>query len=342
MSIDISPVTDADAWRRYVDQSPGAGPFHQHGALVAMAEHTGATPHLLAGFKGQEPVGLFPVFELAVGPFATAFSPPPDLRVPYLGPAFLNMEKLKSRKADRRRRRFLDGCLDYIAETIAPRYTHVRTDRRYSDTRPFKYRDWQVTPNYTYAVALDADREDLLMRMSSDARRNVRNTDTDRYTIEEGETDDALRILEQVRARYAAQDIEYRIEGEFVRDLIDRTPEGVVRPYACRVDGEFVGGILALEDGDTIYRWQGGVKTDVDLPVNDLLDWHLVTEGLDRGLDWYDLVGAEDPRINEYKSKFAPQLQTYYSLTDSGRVTGTLAGAYDRLRSVGPFGLPTK
>jgi hypothetical protein len=337
MSIDISLITEADTWDRYVDQSPGTGPFHHHGALVTLADHSGATPHLLAGFKGQEPVGVFPVFELAVGPIATAFSPPPDLRVPYLGPAVLNMAKLKSRKADRRRRRFIEGCLDYIADTIAPRYTHVRTDRRYRDTRPFKYRDWQVTPNYTYAVALDAPPEDLLMRMSSDARRNVRNTDGDRYTIAEGGPDDAIRILDQVRARYAAQDIEYRIDEAFVRELIDRTPAGVVRPYACRVDGEFAGGILALEDEDTIYRRQGGVKTDVDLPVNDLLDWHLVTEGVERGLDWYDLVGAEDPRINEYKSKFAPELQTYYSLTDSGRVTGALAGAYDRLRNAGPF-----
>lgn len=76
-----------------------------------------------------------------------------------------------------------------------------------------------------------------------------------------------------------------------------------------RTDGEFVGGIVVLDDGDRVYRWQGGVRVDgYDFPANDLLDWHVMTDALDRGVAEYDLVGADNERISEYKAKFGPVL----------------------------------
>ncbi|MDF9745971.1 lipid II:glycine glycyltransferase FemX [Natrinema salsiterrestre] len=336
MSIDVHIATgdDLERWNGYVERSPQGTLWHELEALRVQADHAGAALHPLIGFKGQEPVGLFPVFEIRKQLVTTAFSPPPRLRVPYLGPAFLNMGKLKQRKRERRRQRFLDGCFEWISAELNPRYGHVRTATAVDDSRPFKWNEYDATPEYTYAVDLSKDKDDLLMSFSSDARSNIRNADEDAYEIAVGGPEEIRQIHDQVENRYESQGISFGVPVEFVLDLADRSPNGHVRPYNLTVDGEFVGGILALEYGDTTGRWLGGVRTDadVDLPTNDLLDWAIMSDGIDRGLETYDLVGADTRRINRYKAKFNPELETYYGLEYGSWGMRTVASLYDSVK----------
>jgi hypothetical protein len=335
MSIDVRRADDDDlaTWDDRVERARHGTAFHRRGALDVLADHAGATVHHLVGYKGQEPVGLFPVFELSKGPISGAFSPPPDLRVPYLGPALLNMDKLKQRKAERRFRRFVDGCFEWLRGEVNPWYLHVRTDHGFADVRPFKWNDCTVTPTYTYVVDLTPGPEDLLMRFSSDARSNVREGREADVDVAERGPEAIDRIVDQVRARYEAQDIAYHVSADFVADLHEALPAGELRPYTCRADGEFVGGMLVVEHGDAVARWQGGVKTDAtDLPVNDLLDWQVMTDAMDRGVTAYDLVGAENRRISGYKSKFAPDLSPFYTVEGGPRPMRFAASLHDRLQ----------
>jgi len=320
-----------DSWNDYVERSPQCRAFHRLEALEAQAEHSGARLRPLVGYKGEEPVGVFPAFVLRKGPIPTVFSPPPSLRVSYLGPGFLNTGKLKPRKAERRRRRFLEGCLEWFDGEAGPWYVHVRTSAAFDDARPFQWAGCDVTPNYTYHVDLDRTEEELLASFSRDARANVTGAHGANYEIDVGGPDAVRRIHDQVRERYRSQGETFGVPAAFVTDLYDALPEGALRPYVLRVEGEFVGGILALEQGETVSRWQGGVRTDVDLPVNDLLDWRIMADALDRGAGRYDLVGADNPRINRYKSKFAPELRTFYRIEDGPAPVVRAAHLYDRL-----------
>lgn len=338
MSIEVreSTASETDTWNSYVEQSPHANLFHRREALDVLARHTDSPVHTLVGYKGQEPVGIFPVFEIEKGPITTAFSPPPDLRVPYLGPALLNMDKLKQRKAERRHRSFLDGCFEWLDERLTPRYVHLRLDGVYPDLRPLKWAGFEVTPAYTYHVDLTPDEEDLLLTFSSDARSNVRDgRDDDAVTVTEGDRDAISFILQQVRDRYESQGIAFHLPTELVEDLYDDCPDGAIRPYVCEVDGRRVGGILAYEFGDRIARWQGGVRTDVDVDVavNDVLDWTVMRTAKARGVSTYDLVGAENERINTYKAKFNPELRPYYSVERGSTAVNVAAHVYKRLRA---------
>jgi hypothetical protein len=334
MSVEIrvcDPRADASEWNRYVERSDGTNPFFRAEALRLQADDTGSTPHLLAGFKGQEPVGLFPVFEYTRGPVAGAFSPAPHSWTAYLGPALLNVGKLKQRKADRRIKRFLEGCLEWIDEEISPLYSKFVTGE-FDDVRPFVWNDFDIEPGYTYVVDLDGTEDELLQGFSSDARSNIRNADDEEYAIEEGDTDDVERIVDRVRERYESQGQPFGLSADFAQSLYETLPDGAIRPYVCRVDGEFLGGILVVESDRTRYRWQGGVKPDVDVAINDLLDWHVMRDGLRDGIDEYDLVGAGVPSINRYKAKFNPRLATTYEITDGAFGIDFLVDRYQKHR----------
>lgn len=334
MSVDVTtldPQTDADEWNRYVERSDETNPFYRAEALELQAADTGTDVHLLAGFKGQEAVGLFPVFEYRKGPATAVFSPAPFSWSCYLGPALLNVSKLKQRKADRRTKRFVEGCLEWIGEELSPLYTKFTTGE-FDDVRPFVWNGYDVQPGYTYVVDLEGGEDDLMKRFSSDARSNIRNADEDEYVIEVGDGDDVEGIIEQVQARYESQDRPFHLGTEYARSMYETLPEGCIQPYACRVDGEFAGGILVLESETTRYRWQGGVKpdTDVDVSINDLLDWHVMRDGLEDGLERYDLVGAGVPSINRYKAKFNPRLETQYTITSGSFGLDVLVDGYQK------------
>lgn len=332
MGIDIRTAAaadiDDDRWDRLVHSSSQGTFFHQAAALELQAEHYGdATLHRLVGMKGQEPVGLFPVFEIQKGPITAVFSPTPDLWVPTMGPVLVNVDKLSQRKVESRLEGFIDGCLRYFHDEIGAQYVHVRTDDAFTDLRPFQWNDCDVVPQYTYVVDLERDRDELLGSFSRDARSNIRTGEEagDRVTIAEEGAEGAALILDRVRARYEEQELPFNIPSQFGVDLYNELPEGQLRPYVCRVDGAFAGGIIAVDYGDTVFRWVGGAKPegDVDLPINDLLDWHVMTDAMERGRTTYDLVGAGNPRTNSYKSKFGPELRAFATI-DGGTRTGRL------------------
>ncbi|RRJ30731.1 lipid II:glycine glycyltransferase FemX [Halocatena pleomorpha] len=330
MTIEIDVFEDdrADEWNRYVDQSPIATPFHRYGVLDLLATEVGAQVHTLVGFKGQEPIGVLPVFEQTKGPFRLVVSPP-ELEVFTLGPAFLNIEKLKQRKRERRQKRFVESCLDWISTEVDPDYIDIRTVVQYDDSRPFIWRGYDVSPSYTYVLDLSPDKEEILMGFSRDARSTIRDGDAvtgDAPVIGQAGTAGIEPIIERIRTRHTEQGESYSLTPRFVQQLYDQLPDGMMRVYAVRVADDIVGGLITLEHDTTIYRWQGGAKTDGSLPANDILDWRIMCDAKDRNITRYDLVGANNPRLCRYKSKFNPTPKQYHVITRRTRLMQAAVG----------------
>jgi len=331
MSVDITTVDD-EQYNDIVTAAPAATPFHRAEALDVFADHADADLHRLVGFKGQEPVGVFPVYEVTKGPATVAASPPPGLKLPYLGPVMVNTDKLKRRKRDRRHRRFVDAALDWVDGELSPSLVNLRTAVGYDDVRPYQWRDYEVEPRYTYVVDLDTTAEDLLSRFSSDLRSRVRDDYDTSYEVVEAGPAAIDTIVAVTRDRHREQGESFPITAEFVRDLADALPPGTVRPYVCRVDGEVVGGLVDVEDDTSAGAWIASGKTDAPVPVNDLLEWQVCVDGIERGLERLDLMGANHERIYTYKAKFAPDLVPYFSLQTGSVGMNTVAKVYEKLR----------
>lgn len=345
-NIDVRNVTDneRDDWNRCIDQSPHATPFHRFEALEILESYSDTELHPLLGYNGAEPIGVFPVFETQSGASTVIRSPPHLLESLPLGPALAGLGGMSTRKADRYRASFVSNCLDHVEERIAPDLVHVRTPVGYDDARPFRWSGLEVEPFFTYVVDLTPGPEEIMAGFSRDARSNIRGADESRYAIEAGDVADVEFIFEQLRERHAEQDKEYRIVPGFMPALFETLDD--VRAYVCTVDGERASGLITLESDDVIYRWQGGARTDVDLPTSDLLDWHVMRDAAERGVAGYDLVGANDRRLCAYKSKFGPELRTYYNVRQRGglnAVATDLRRTFNTVRDVlGETDLPVR
>ncbi|WP_312910713.1 lipid II:glycine glycyltransferase FemX [Natronosalvus caseinilyticus] len=333
MTIDVSPVDDPDEWNSLVEQSPHRTPFHRYEALEVMEDYAG-TLYPYVGYKGNQPVGLFPVFSNSKGPVQTAYSPPTGLRVNYLGPILLNQDSLKERKALRRHNRFVASVDEAIRDTIGPAYIYVQTATEYGDPRPFFWNEYAARkPYFTYAVDLTPSEEDLLMTFSSDLRQNIRNTPDDSYEITETNGAEIPAIIDGLRKRHD----EYAAPPAFFSALYGALPDGLMRVYRFDADGELVGGQITLEDDRTLVTWQGVSNRDHSVPVMDLMLWHVICQARDRGLERLDHGGANLYGLSEYKAKFAPEVRMYHRLSWSSPLAAVYSGfktnIVDNLRS---------
>ena len=330
--------SDREQWNSIVERSPHGTLLHRYEALEVLATHSNTRLHPLIGYVGEEPIGVFPLFELSKGPLTAVFSPPPDLKVHHLGPALVNFEKLKRRKADKRNQRFIESCLDVVSG-LDSQYTNVRTDVRYTDVRPFAWNGFDVTTRYTYVIDLTLGADELLARFNSEARSNIRREYDVDYEIREGNADAIPRIIDHVKARHEEKGKTFPVTTAFVKDLYERLPAGTIRPYVCTVDGQFAGGHVVFNYGDTVFTWVGAAKHDVPIPVNDLLEWRVISDGIEGGLRRYDLAGANNPHLCTYKAKFAPDIERYQEMRKTPPGMDFLTGMYGRVRNHRPSSL---
>jgi hypothetical protein len=310
MTVDVTEATQADrqSWNRFVERAPYATPFHRLEALETLSEESDTTLHLLVGREGQEVTGILPLFEGTVGPFSSVRCPPTELDVPYLGPALLNFENLSRRKAEIRNHQFVEQCLDWVDDRIDPDHVDIRTVDRYQDVRPFIWSDLTVTPAYTYVLDLEPGPDDILSQFSRSTRRYIRSADEDAYSVADEGASGIEYAVRQYHKRYESAGVTVSL----CKRLYEALPDGCVRPYILSVDGEPVGARLTVELNDTIYAWVSAANVNVDFPVNELIEWHVIRDAAERGLSRYDFVGGMVPSLCRYKSQFAPEPRTLY------------------------------
>ena len=315
MSIDVRKIApQSDEYKRCIDRSPQSTIFHDSDFLKLMAKHSDTELTILAGFKGQEPVGVFPFYREKKWMMNIVYSPPPGCGVAYLGPVLLNFEKLKRRKVERRHKAFVEGCIQWINDEISPEYVRVRTTTDYNDSRPFQWKNTKSSPRYTYGLNLNSDEEEIKQSFSKSLRRYLDPDGDQSIEVNVGGEKEIEFVYGQINARYEAQDKTYPLTESFVKDVYDVLPSERVQPYVGRVEGELTAGIITLEDESASYFWQGGGKPDTEYPINDLLHWQIIRDSIESDLDYYDLYGANTERICKYKAKFNSSLQEYYEL----------------------------
>lgn len=309
--------------------------FHHADALEVINRYATGDLHLFGGYRGEELVGLLPVFVRQKW-FATAVvSPPPGMYIPRLGP-LLMPNSPKRRKRERLNRQFTAEVLARFDADDPFTLFGMICSQAYADPRPFVWEGLDVEPRFSYAVPLTgSSADDVLSSFSRSLRREIREGEELSVRVETGGVDAAHEVHATMKARYEEQDAEFPVSWEFTRDLVralgDRSRVYVVRDES----GAIVGGIIVLYSNDTAYFWQGGTRAEYEgVNVNSLLHWRIIEDAITDDtlptLERYELGDADSERLARYKSKFNPTLAPSYKI-QSGKLAELAQKAYYRL-----------
>jgi len=328
---------DMDEWADILP-AEGIEVFHTPAALSVLGDHVAGDLQLFAGYKGDRPVGLMPVVVDDRLLSTVVVSPPPGKNVPRLGPITMPTSP-KRRKQERVNRRFTSGVLDEIENGNPLELFRMVCHVRYTDPRPFVWRDFDVSTKFTYLLdCADREPDDVLGSFSKSLRRDIRDADELEITVNREGIGAAREVYERTRERYREQGRGFPLPWPFVEDLVSAlADENRARVYTIRdPDGELLTGITVLYSNETAYFWQGGTRTVYeDVGLNSYLHWHIIrdimTDPPRESVHQYDLMGANTERLCRYKSKFAAALVPYFVVESGGRTMSLAKRTYSAL-----------
>jgi hypothetical protein len=333
--------TTLDEWASLLPET-GIEPFHDPAALRVLDSHAAGELRPLAGYRGEQPVALFPAFvrETAVGTAVT--SPPPGLLVPRLGPVLMPASP-KRRKREKLNVTFTDALIETLDLDAPTALFRTLTPVGYRDPRPFEWRGLSVEPEFTYRLDLtERSLEEVRRGFSKSLRRELPDDPDDHPVTVECDADPEAveRVRRDVADYYAAQDEPFDVTPAYARDLVEAMGEDA-RVYVARgPDGEYLTGIVVLYGGGAAYFWLGGTRASYDgTSVNTLVHDRIIADVLSdpalADVTAYDLVGANTERLCQYKAKFGAPLEPYYTVESAGaplRVAKKVYGVVRGLR----------
>lgn len=325
--MDIKHVDTTD-WDSALPDT-GFDVFHTSTALEILDRHTAGDLQLFAGYKGDQPVGLFPlvVQQRALG--KAGLSPPPSMGAPRLGPLLMPASP-KRRKRERLNRQFTQGVLEHAGLGGSRSLLRAVCTPDYTDPRPFTWEGLGVETVFTYRLeTAGRTTDEILASFSKSLRRDIRDGRDLDIDVRIDDAEGTRLVHEQTAARYREQDRTYPLEWDYVDDLT----QALMEDDRCRVytahesDGTFLSGITVLYSNDAAYFWQGGARaTHENVSLNSHLHWQILTDIVDdpprESVTQYDLMGANTERLCRYKSKFGADLVPYYVVeTDNTQMT---------------------
>lgn len=312
----------------------GFGVFHTAAALRVLDEYTPGELHLYGAFKGQQPVGIVPIFLRETLNFRMALSPPPGYGVRELGPLLYPISP-KRNKQEKINKKFTERLIDAVDADSATTLFRMSTGPYYRDARPFQWAGFDVYPTYTYQLDLkSAAPEEMLKSFSKSLRRDIRAGEDSDVVVRIGETDpDARNIYHSIESRYDEQEKSFLPSWEYMRDMIDALEDRACVYVAESPDSEFLSGIVALYSNDAAYFWKGGTgRSDHNFSINSLIHWRIINDIVDGEAEYdvgrYDFHTANNERIVQYKSKFNAELIPHYRIESGGLAMTAAKKAY--------------
>lgn len=305
--------------------------FHSPKALQVINEHYSGELRLFGGIKGQELVGLVPIFVREKLIWRVVTSPPVWFGVGRLGPILMPTSP-KQRKRESVNKEFSQKVIKAVGADEPTTLFRMACNIYYDDPRPFHWAGFDVQPGFTYRLNLTSTTSDQLLKsFSRDLRQDIRKKDETEIMIRTQGTKGAKKVYQAMQDRYREQGTSQPISWEFIRDLLEAFEDRVRVYVAESKTGEFVSGMIVLYSNDTAYNWKGGSKPSdqsTSVSPNNLLHWRIIEDILEdptlSPIKWYDFYTANNERLARYKSSFSGTLTPYY-IIESANLPMTVA-----------------
>jgi len=332
IEIEVADGTHLEKWNEYVEKSQHGTIFHTIEWLKIAEKHSKSKLYPLIGTHGGEVIGLFPIFYVKKGILRMIFSPPPKMGIPYLGPAFINYDKLKQNKKEEMLEGFQESFEKFIGARLGYNYISVMTCPGISDMRFFKWAGYEIQPQYTYSIDLSGGAEFVWNNFKKSLRNDIKRAERTEICIEHGKRQDIPAVCEIIKKRFEEQKMKFNIKDGYFLDIYDEFAPRFFDILKFKMDSKMAGGMFFLSYGKNTYHWQGAVKREHrGLALADVLLWSSIKLAAQKRAERYELVGANTKRLSAFKSKYNPGLDMYF-LAKKGDALGRLAEkAYLRL-----------
>ena len=309
LEIKLVEVIESVEWDEFVNRVPEGTVFHRWRWLKQMETHSGCQLLPLVGYFEGKIVGVFPIFYQKKGFFRAIYSPPPRMAMPYLGP-LTDLDELRQDEREKLVFEFINLVNTYITKKINPAYIYFSFVPEFIDVRQFKWDGYLVEPVYNYQLDLKNEKETIFKAFRRSVKKSI-NKEKKRLVITKGNMGDLKKIFTAIEGRYADQKMSLPFDFDYVRDICVDFKNNI-DILVAKEDDKFIGGALKISFQNKSLDWIGDTKNK-DYSVNELLHWRAIENAMDQSKTIYEFVGANTPRLLDFKAKFNPALVVGFS-----------------------------
>jgi len=314
MAITLKICDDQKEWDNLVEKSPHGTIFHTWKFLKIIEKHTPSKLYPLIGMKGTTPVGIYPLFFQKRFFLKMVFSPPPHVAVPYLGPAFVDYDKLKQSKKESIFINFQKAVDEFISSELKADYASIATSPGLDDPRPLKWAGYVVEPKYNYSIDLRKGEDFLWKQLKGKLRQDINRERRKGVTVEQGSKKELMEIYDSLIGRYKEQRRVVNVPKDYLLEVYDSFYPQNMKIFITKYKDEFISGLVDIYYKNKASSWIGHAKPRIGgIKPNDLVQWEAIKFACESGFEEYEEIGAGTERLCRYKSKFNPELSICYS-----------------------------
>jgi hypothetical protein len=322
-------LTDPKIWDDFIKNSQMATIFHNWAILKVIEKHSKYQLIPIGIYKKEELICVIPLFINNKNFIKMLFSPPPSSGIPYLGPILKDEYRTAKQGKKESYLRIVADELSLIFKKINPSYFSVTLVPEIQDIRYFKWRGFNIVPNFTYLMATNIDLELIWLNIDKDTRKQIKKAESLKITVKD--TSDVDQIYESLKNRYNEQKINFPLYGiDYLKELKKIKPANFLFKVA-EYNENIVASRITLCFNDTLIFWMGNAKSRDHVYGNEFLTWETIRLSKQLNLKNIDLNGADNESISNFKSKFNPILSTYYVITRNNLIGKTAEFVYKNL-----------
>lgn len=326
----FEPVAiDDRGWDDLVRQYPGETLFHTSFWAEVVEKTYGIKGRLLQIFRDGAPVGVVPVWISRKGGLKLLGSPLRQTATHFCGPLCRPEVNLRD---------VVEELYSFGTKELGVAYMDITLPQPL--TEPFSS-VWNVKTPDTFVLELDRTEEELWKSFEGRMRTAVRKAEKNDVEIEivacgHDEIGEFYSMLEEVHGRHGVKPVFPRLFYENL--LIPSTPFALL--YGAKFEERWISMALILKFGDWLnYHSAASVRKFANLGGNNLLQWHVIREGIREGKKRYDLgAGSGIAGIEKFKKSMRPSHARYQKMWRAdwrGRLARTVyEGALPWLRKM--------
>ncbi len=308
----ISRIDDGGTWDAFIDASSSGLLFHKWDYLHLTAKHTESTLLPYAIHKGDELICLFPFFCRKMHGINAVFSPPPLTIIPHLGCIMgANFEKFKQSKKESVLHLVSEDIRGALAD-LSPNYISIAFVPEFNDIRHYLWDRCDARIRYTYTIDLSQPLEEIRDNLHYKLRNKLKKEEKAGLRLEK--TDDISTLHRLLADRYRDPSLDIPpIRLEYLNEIIRAYPDRIGVYHLYDAGGDLVG-VVATQEYKRFLLWMGTPRLESAHAGNEYLQWLLIQRAKAEGYRTFENMGANNPDLAFFKSRFNPDLTTYFEI----------------------------
>jgi hypothetical protein len=335
MSIEL--MTDKILWDRFIEESPNATLFHKWDFLKIVEKYTGYRMFPYGVYKEEELVSVIPLFYKKKKGLKFVYSPPQTTLsyIPYMGFALC-------RAYDDLKQREKETALSYILRetgkalrSLSPNYISLAVGLGDMDIRPYIWHGYEALLQYTYTIDLDKPLKTLWEDCGKKCRKEISSASKLDPSIERAYDSEALFNVMRGRLTnvHGGDTFFHQQSPDYLKAMLTAFPQNI-KMYFMYSGGLLIGAKVDYGYKDRYMSWMGDVVANDDVSANEYFHWELIKKAKEAGYKKYEILGADEKRLNRFKTKFNPSPEPYFYVIKKDILYRTASYGSERIDSI--------